>query len=226
MASSPRRSATASFEIAALEDGVPAFRLVNTHTGGRFRIIKHVLTDHRADVVVQRIRLEVLSGPPLRLFALLAPHLVNGGGAQHRLDRHLQGPPHAVRRGRRHAPRARLLDAVPGMLGRLRRFLRRLADAAAERLADRGVRPRRRWQCRTDRRDRITRDRVPPRPGVWPQRARGRFPRAREPADAVRAPDGGIRHRLAHLAGAASLAGPQGGRAQRLSRQHRGAALP
>ena len=68
------------FEIAALEDGVPAFRLVNTHTGGRFRIIKHVLTDHRADVVVQRIRLEVLSGPPLRLFALLAPHLVNGGG--------------------------------------------------------------------------------------------------------------------------------------------------
>ena len=68
-----------SFEIAALEDGVPAFRLENTHTGGRFRIIKHVLTDQRADVVVQQIRLEVLSGPPLRLFALLAPHLVNGG---------------------------------------------------------------------------------------------------------------------------------------------------
>ena len=67
-------------EIAALEDGVPAFRLVNIHSGGRFRIIKHVLTDHRADVVVQHIRLEVLSGPPLRLFALLAPHLVNGGG--------------------------------------------------------------------------------------------------------------------------------------------------
>ena len=41
------------------------------------------------------------------------------------------------------------------------------------------------------------------------------FPRAREPADAVRAPDGGICHRLALLAGAASLAGPQGGRAQR-----------
>ena len=28
---------------------------------------------------MQRVRLEVLSGPPLRLFALLAPHLVNGG---------------------------------------------------------------------------------------------------------------------------------------------------
>jgi glucoamylase len=66
-------------EIAGLEDGVPAFRLVNTHVGGRFRIIKDILTDPRADVVVQQIRLEVLSGPPLRLFALLAPHLVNGG---------------------------------------------------------------------------------------------------------------------------------------------------
>ena len=68
-----------TFEIAGLEDGVPAYQLVNTHTGGRFRIVKHVLTDRRADVVVQRIRLEVLDGPPLRLFALLAPHLVNGG---------------------------------------------------------------------------------------------------------------------------------------------------
>jgi len=66
-------------EIAALEDGVPAFQLINTHRGGRFRIVKNVLSDHRADVVVQRIRLEVLEGPPLRLFALLAPHLVNGG---------------------------------------------------------------------------------------------------------------------------------------------------
>src|ERR1700693_4897738 len=53
-----------SSEIAALEDGVPAFRLANTHTGGRFRIIKHVLTDPHADAVIQSIRLEVLSGPP------------------------------------------------------------------------------------------------------------------------------------------------------------------
>ena len=68
-----------TFEIAGLEDGVPAFKLVNTHTGGRFRIFKDVLTDQRADVVIQRVRLEVLNGPPLRLFALLAPHLVNGG---------------------------------------------------------------------------------------------------------------------------------------------------
>ena len=68
-----------SFDIAALEDGVPAFRLINTHSGGRFRITKDILTDPRADAVIQRIRLDVLTGPPLRLFALLAPHLVNGG---------------------------------------------------------------------------------------------------------------------------------------------------
>jgi glucoamylase len=68
-----------TFELARLEDGVPAFHLVNTHIGGRFRIIKDILADSRADVVAQRIRLEVLTGGPLRLFALLAPHLVNGG---------------------------------------------------------------------------------------------------------------------------------------------------
>jgi glucoamylase len=66
-------------EISRLEDGVPAFHLVNTHVGGIFRIHKDILTDRRADVVAQRIRLEVLHGPPLRMFALLAPHLVNGG---------------------------------------------------------------------------------------------------------------------------------------------------
>jgi glucoamylase len=68
-----------SFELTRLEDGVPAFQLINTHLGGRFRITKYVLADPRADVVLQRIRFEVLSGPPLHLFALLAPHLVNGG---------------------------------------------------------------------------------------------------------------------------------------------------
>jgi glucoamylase len=70
--------------IRALEDGVPAYELVNTHRpadGGapRFRIIKRVITDPSRDVVLQEVHLEVLSGPPLRLFALLAPHLVNAG---------------------------------------------------------------------------------------------------------------------------------------------------
>ncbi len=66
-------------ETNALEDGVPAFEVVSTHIGGRFRLTKCIVADPRHDVVLQQIQLEVLEGPPLRLFALLAPHLVNGG---------------------------------------------------------------------------------------------------------------------------------------------------
>jgi glucoamylase len=70
--------------IAALRDGVPAYELVNTHRpadGGkpRFRIIKQVISDPYRDVVLQRVKLERLDGSPLRLHALLAPHLVNAG---------------------------------------------------------------------------------------------------------------------------------------------------
>ena len=66
-------------ETTNLEDGVPAFQVVSTHLGGRFRITKHIMTDPRHEVLLLRVRLEVLQGPPLRLFALLAPHLVNAG---------------------------------------------------------------------------------------------------------------------------------------------------
>src|SRR5579875_2084905 len=59
-----------TFAVEALEDGVPAYRLINTHCGGRFRIVKCIVADPRADVVQQQITLEVLSGGPLRLFAL------------------------------------------------------------------------------------------------------------------------------------------------------------
>jgi glucoamylase len=65
--------------VQSLEDGVPAFLLTSTHIGGRFRIIKRVMSDPRGDTVLMQIRLENLGGPALRLFALLAPHLVNGG---------------------------------------------------------------------------------------------------------------------------------------------------
>lgn len=68
-----------TFVVETLEDGVPAFLLISTHTGGRFRIVKRIITDPRSDTVLQHIRLEDLAGGGLRLFALLAPHLVNGG---------------------------------------------------------------------------------------------------------------------------------------------------
>ena len=68
-----------SNETRRLEDGVPAFLTVSTHFGSRFRITKTTITDPRHDTVLQQVHLEVLQGPPLRLFALLAPHLVNAG---------------------------------------------------------------------------------------------------------------------------------------------------
>jgi len=65
--------------VESVEDGVPAFLLTSTHVGGRFRIIKRVISDPRSDAVLMQIRLENLGAAPLRLFALLAPHLVNSG---------------------------------------------------------------------------------------------------------------------------------------------------
>src|SRR3954469_7480558 len=66
--------------VETLEDGVPAYRLTNTHRYGRYRIIKRVVADSRHDVVLQQITLEAdPAEPPLCVFALLAPHLVNSG---------------------------------------------------------------------------------------------------------------------------------------------------
>jgi glucoamylase len=67
--------------VEALEDGVPAFLLTSTHHGGRFRIIKRVVADPRSDSVLMQIRFESLGAPGLRVFALLAPHLVNAGAS-------------------------------------------------------------------------------------------------------------------------------------------------
>jgi glucoamylase len=68
-------------EIVPLADGSPAFRLANTCTKGRYRIVKEVIADPRREVVLQRTRFSALSGAPAdyHLFVLLAPHLGNRG---------------------------------------------------------------------------------------------------------------------------------------------------
>lgn len=68
-------------EIAMLAPGVPAFRVVNTARDGRYRIVKHILSDPARDTVVQEITFEALAGSrdDYRLYALLAPHIVNAG---------------------------------------------------------------------------------------------------------------------------------------------------
>ena len=74
------------------EDGVPMLDVTSVCRRGNYRIEKRLLSDPQRDVVLQRVHLIETSpppdaglearpagGPPLRLFALLAPHLVNGG---------------------------------------------------------------------------------------------------------------------------------------------------
>lgn len=64
-----------------LEDGVPAFHIVNTARDGRYRVEKQVITDPDRPTLIQRITFIPLVGTlaDYRVYALLAPHLVNAG---------------------------------------------------------------------------------------------------------------------------------------------------
>jgi glucoamylase len=67
--------------IEMVEDGVPAFRLVNTAVDGRYRISKTVFSDPVREVVLQEIRFEALVGAAsdYEVHVIVAPHLVNAG---------------------------------------------------------------------------------------------------------------------------------------------------
>ncbi|MGA7804411.1 glycoside hydrolase family 15 protein, partial [Bradyrhizobium sp.] len=71
----------ADHTVVLIEDGVPAFRLVNTSRDGRYRITKSVLSDPEREVVLQELHFEALLGQPsdYQVHALIAPHLVNAG---------------------------------------------------------------------------------------------------------------------------------------------------
>jgi glucoamylase len=58
------------------------YRLTNSERGGRYRVVKHVLTDPHRSVLLVHTKLEVLDASligKLRLYALLAPHLAGFG---------------------------------------------------------------------------------------------------------------------------------------------------
>ena len=63
------------------EDGVPAYRLVNTAEDGSYRIEKHIIVDPERPTVLQETIFTPLTGTleDYRVHALLAPHLVNAG---------------------------------------------------------------------------------------------------------------------------------------------------
>ena len=67
--------------IEMVEDGVPAFRLVNTAVDGRYRISKTIFSDPVREVVLQQVRFEALVGAAsdYQVHAIVAPHLVNAG---------------------------------------------------------------------------------------------------------------------------------------------------
>jgi len=67
--------------IRPIDDGVPAFAISSTCSKGRYRLDKLVLSDPQRDVVLQRLTFHALTGKnaDYRLYALLAPHLVNRG---------------------------------------------------------------------------------------------------------------------------------------------------
>jgi glucoamylase len=77
--SEEKRHTHTTFEM--VEDGVPAFRLVNTSIDGRYRISKTIFSDPLREVVLQDIRFEALVGTlsDYQLHALVSPHLVNAG---------------------------------------------------------------------------------------------------------------------------------------------------
>ncbi len=68
-------------ETVAIEDGVPAFSIINTADDGAYRIEKQVIADPARAVILQRMTFSALSGETgdYRVHALLAPHLVNAG---------------------------------------------------------------------------------------------------------------------------------------------------
>ncbi len=64
-----------------LEDGVPAFHVTNMARDGRYRIEKQIISDPDRPSLIQRITFIPLTGTlaDYRVYALLAPHLVNAG---------------------------------------------------------------------------------------------------------------------------------------------------
>ena len=71
----------AEHAVALFADGVPAYRLTNTASDGAYRIEKRILVDPERPTVLQEITFTALKGATgdYRVYALLAPHLVNAG---------------------------------------------------------------------------------------------------------------------------------------------------
>lgn len=93
----------AQHQVSMIEEGIPAFRLVNTAADGRYQIEKKIVTDPRREALLQHISLEALQGTlsDYRLYVLIAPHLVNTGSANTAWVGDYKGTPMLFAAGRR-----------------------------------------------------------------------------------------------------------------------------
>lgn len=67
-------------EVRPLDDGIPAYEIVNRDPEGRYRVVKRVLTDPNRDALVMQIAFEPLkSKGRYDLYALLNPQIKNRG---------------------------------------------------------------------------------------------------------------------------------------------------
>ncbi|HEY4289841.1 MAG TPA: glycoside hydrolase family 15 protein [Puia sp.] len=62
-----------------MSEGVPAYRMTNTCKQQRYKIIKEVVVDPLRSTLLQQIRFEPMVDGSFRLYAMLAPHLGDGG---------------------------------------------------------------------------------------------------------------------------------------------------
>jgi glucoamylase len=75
--SEERRDTTHTVEM--VEDGVPAYHLINESKDGSYRIEKTIITDPNSDVLLQNTRFSAVGKKKFDLYALFAPHILNGG---------------------------------------------------------------------------------------------------------------------------------------------------
>ncbi len=71
----------ADHQVEYIEQGIPAYRLINTDKRESYRITKEIVTDPQRDVVLQNTHFEALQGTlkDYHIYVLLAPHLGNQG---------------------------------------------------------------------------------------------------------------------------------------------------
>ena len=100
--------------IEMVEDGVPAFRLVNTAVDGRYRISKTVFSDPVREVVLQQIQFEALVGAAsdYEVHVIVAPHLVNAGAENTGWCGDFKGHQMLFAEGEGHVARGGFLGAV------------------------------------------------------------------------------------------------------------------